>query len=68
MKAPKARLLWCLNPDCRVGLASLGDIPLICPYCQQPAGWTTDAPIPLLPYQLTPEDVLILTTLRIDPA
>lgn len=64
----KATLLWCRNRDCRVGFASAGEVPRQCPYCHSYDGWTTDAPVPLTPYELTLQDVAFLFIQGIDPA
>ena len=59
--------LWCIK--CWAGYASIGDIPAVCPGCDQETRWTTRVPVasPRVPYRLTRDDVRFLTTVGIKP-
>jgi hypothetical protein len=60
-----ARTLWCLNAGCGTGYASVaGDVPTVCPKCDQPAHWSTEDP-PKHPYVLSYLDKRFLNSLRI---
>jgi hypothetical protein len=65
--------LWCRHPRCGKGYASVaGDIPKICPACEKPGRWTTEASMaphgttPASPDHLTDYDKRLLRLLRID--
>lgn len=66
------RTLWCAA--CGAGYASInGDLPPVCPKCDEPAIWLTDTPShaskpardPRLPYALNLNDRRLLKQLRI---
>ena len=63
----RGTILWCRNAECRVGLATVGEVPRECPYCDSRAGWSIDAPVPLMPYELTQFDLTFLTIQGILP-
>jgi hypothetical protein len=65
--------LWCRHPRCGKGYASVaGDIPTICPACEKPGRWTTEASMPgrrttpTFPFDLSDNDKRLLKLLRID--
>lgn len=63
-----ATILYCTRRDCRAGYASLGEVPRICPACQQDTRWTTVAPIadhPNTPFRVNINDRRFLRSLRI---
>lgn len=64
-RATMSRTLWCQNPGCGTGYASVaGDIPKVCPACDQPAHWSTEAG-PKVPFALSSNDKRFLRSLKI---
>jgi len=63
-----ARLLYCTL--CSIGYASVaGDVPTICPGCDQETVWTTMAPVSDVPrcaWDVTPYDRRLLKQLHIE--
>jgi len=57
------RTVYCRYPACRKFVDVLHTLPVICPHCLQPGQWSTRAPT--LDEQLTPDDWLMLKSLRI---
>lgn len=55
--------------SCWAGYASLGEIPAICPNCEQETTWTTFARQagPTTPYRLTVDDRRFLRETKIRP-
>jgi hypothetical protein len=54
------QVIWCLH--CSAGYAVGGVLPHICPFCEQPARWTT-----IQPYHVSSNDAKFLKSIRIDP-
>jgi hypothetical protein len=67
-------VLYCEHKECGQPYASLGEMPLVCPACEQETTWSTE-PVEAgqsgeasTPWQLTQRDVIFLRwVLRIDP-
>lgn len=57
------QIVYCRHAGCGVGYAYGGELPTVCPRCDQPAKWTT---VP--PWVLTAMDRRFLTSLRISAA
>ena len=53
-------LLWCTK--CFVGYACQGELPAVCPQCEQATRWTTTQP-----YAVTENDATFLKSIRIRP-
>lgn len=51
--------IWCRW--CKVGYASVGELPPICPSCDAPAEWVTDP----WPFKLTVNDRQFLKSIRV---
>lgn len=62
-----SRLIWCLHRNCQIAFEAGGspDLPHICPACEQPAHWSTDAPFPLVIWCLSKWDYALLKALKI---
>lgn len=60
--------LYCKK--CSAGYASLGEVPRVCPACEQETSWTTAMPMssdPRVPYEVSLNDRRFLRSLRISP-
>jgi hypothetical protein len=51
---------------CKVGYASLGELPPVCPECNAPAHWITE-PAETWPFRLSRNDKQFLRSIRVEP-
>lgn len=63
-------ILYCKRVDCGAGYASVGEVPLVCPSCNQPTRWGSSPPHAqdgIAAVIWTEKDRRLLRSFRIDP-
>lgn len=59
-----AKIYWCAR--CHAGYASVGELPHVCPNCEQPAFWLSfTESSPLVAWELTYNDRQFLRQIRV---
>lgn len=69
LRGELAVILYCRREGCGAGYGSAGEVPLVCPSCQQPTRWGSSPPraVDSFALALTAADRRMLRGLKIDP-
>ena len=69
MRGRVAVILYCRREGCGAGYGSVGEVPAVCPSCQQPTRWGSSPPraVDSFALALTDEDRRVLRSYKIDP-